>query len=65
MTVLRFVFVPVVMALALVACETPDGGRRKKKTRPPLPGEEASDLSWGRPTKASDISSPFGLPTSR
>lgn len=53
------------VALALCSCETADGGRKKKRPRPMLPGEEDSSLSWSRPTKSSEISSPFGLPTSR
>ncbi len=65
MKFLRLTFPVLLTALSLVACETPDGGRKKKKVRPLLPGEDASDLSWSRPTKSSEIASPFGLPTSR
>lgn len=55
--------VPLCVACAgLTACETTDNGKKKK--RPPLPGEEMSDLSWGRPTGPNDISSPLGLPMS-
>ena len=62
---LRYFLLASCAVMVLGACESTDGGRKKKKTRPPLPGEEASDLSWSRPTKSSEISSPFGLPTSR
>lgn len=65
MNLLRPTVLATLAALSLCACETSDGGRKKKKTRPPLPGEEDSSLSWSRPTKSSDISNAFGLPNSR
>jgi hypothetical protein len=65
MKILRFTGLAALLAMLLCSCETSDGGRKKKRTRPPLPGETESDLSWSRPTKSSEISSPFGLPTSR
>ena len=65
MNILQFSGVAILLAFSLCACETSDGGRKKKRTRAPLPGETESDLSWSRPTKSSEISSPFGLPTSR
>lgn len=65
MKLLRLAGLAALLAVSLTACETSDGGRKKKKPRPMLPGEEDSSLSWSRPTKSSEISSPFGLPTSR
>ncbi|MES2708455.1 MAG: hypothetical protein V4726_17820 [Verrucomicrobiota bacterium] len=62
---LRFASAVILILSCAVACESADGGRKKKRTRPPLPGETDSDLSWSRPTKSTDVSSPFGLPTSR
>ncbi len=51
-----------VLCFALNACESTEP---KKKRRPPLPGEEVNDLSWGRPTGPNDVSTPYGLPMSR
>lgn len=62
---LRLASVAALICACTVSCESSDGGRRKKKTRPPLPGETDSDLSWARPTKATDVTTPFGLPASR
>ena len=65
MKLLRIGSVAALILACVVSCETSDGGRKKKRPRPPLAGESDSDLSWSRPTKANDVSSPFGLPTSR
>jgi hypothetical protein len=51
-----------VASLVTASCESTEP---KKKKRPPLPGEDESDLSWNRPTGPNDISTPFGLPMSR
>lgn len=52
------------ICFGLTACETTN--EPKKKKRPPLPGEEMSELSWGRPTGPGDVPSPMGgLPMSR
>ena len=48
--------------LGLQACESTGP---KKKPRPPLPGEELSELGWSRPTGPNDVSTPYGLPMSR
>ena len=51
------------ICFGLPACESTDPPRKK---RPPLPGEEVSELSWGRPTGPNDVPTPFGgLPMSR
>ena len=50
------------ISFSAASCET---DQPKKKKRPPLPGEEDSDLSWSRPTGPNEISTPFGIPTSR
>ena len=47
----------------LVSCETTD--QPKPKKRPPLPGEEASELNWNRATGPNDVVTPMGLPMSR
>jgi hypothetical protein len=65
MKMLRLTILASLAAVLCCSCETSDGGRKKKRTRPPLPGEDESSLSWNRPTRSSEISSPFGLPTSR
>lgn len=62
---IRFLSLLTLLSLGLCACQVSDGGRKKKRTRPPLPGETESDLSWSRPTKPTDIASPFGIPASR
>jgi hypothetical protein len=48
----------------LAGCESNKPPLTKKK-RPPLPGEEVSDLSWSRPTGPNDVPTPMGLPMSR
>lgn len=56
----------ILASLCLAACQSVDtAGTKKKKPRPPLPGEEDSELSWNRPTRQSEVGTPFGLPTSR
>lgn len=65
MKIFRLLSAVVLVFSCAVACESSDGGRKKKRTRPLLPGESESDLSWSRPTKSTDVTSPFGLPTSR
>jgi hypothetical protein len=55
------VVMTVITLTGLTACETTE---LKEKKRPPLPGEEVSDLSWSRPTGPNEISTPMGLPMS-
>ncbi len=55
--------VSAVICLTAISCESDQ--TIKKKKRPPLPGEEESDLSWSRPTGPNDINSPLGMPMSR
>ncbi|HWB04134.1 MAG TPA: hypothetical protein VG796_13990 [Verrucomicrobiales bacterium] len=64
---MRLIHVALVAVIALVipglsSCESTT---LKEKKRPPLPGEEQSDLSWSRPTGPNDVVSPLGLPMSR
>ncbi|RYD36084.1 MAG: hypothetical protein EOP86_06920 [Verrucomicrobiaceae bacterium] len=65
MKFLRLASVAALILSTVVACESTDGGRKKKKPRPPLPGESESDLPWSRPTRSTDMVNPFGLPASR
>ena len=60
---LRFAAAVLLAAAALVSCESTETVKPKK--RPPLPGEDVNELSWGRPTSASEVSTPFGMPMSR
>ena len=53
----------LMLCAALVSCESTETVKPKK--RPPLPGEEVNELSWGRPTGPNDVSTPYGLPMSR
>jgi hypothetical protein len=53
----------VLLGMVLCSCESSDTVKPKK--RPPLPGEEVNELSWGRPTGPNDVASPYGLPMSR
>ena len=62
---IRFLFPVLAAVLALSSCESTNAVGKKKKERPLLPGEEESSLSWNRPTRAGEVNSPFGLPTSR
>jgi hypothetical protein len=52
------------LGAGLAGCESNKPPLSKKK-RPPLPGEEVSDLSWSRPTGPNDVPTPMGLPMSR
>ena len=65
MKFLRLASVVALILSTVVACESTDGGRKKKRTRPALPGEADSDLPWSRPTRSTDMVNPFGLPASR
>lgn len=65
MKIFRFVGTTMLLMAVLCSCETSDGGRKKKRTRPPLPGETESELSWARATRPTDVPSAFGLPNSR
>lgn len=62
-------FLPVSLAAVLLlsaglcSCESTETVKPKK--RPPLPGEEVNELSWGRPTSANEVSTPYGMPMSR
>lgn len=49
--------------VCLPACETDN--KRKKKARPPLPGEEISSLPHNRPTRPTEMGNPFGLDRQR
>ena len=49
----------------MVASCASDETALQPKKRPPLPGEEVNELSWGRPTSANEVSTPYGLPMSR
>lgn len=53
----------LLLSTALISCESTETVKPKK--RPPLPGEDVNELSWGRPTGPNDISTPFGMPMSR
>jgi hypothetical protein len=53
------------VAACAVSCASDPIPKKKKKKRPPLPGEDASDLSWNRPVRANDVGSPLGMPMSR
>jgi hypothetical protein len=57
-----FAIVAAAVSLGLSGCASSEPPRKK---RPPLPGEEVSDLSWSRPTGPNDIGTPMGLPLSR
>ena len=61
-------FLPVSLAAALLSaglCSCESTETVKPKKRPPLPGEEVNELSWGRPTSANEVSTPYGMPMSR
>ena len=60
---LRFFSSLLILGAALVSCESTETVKLKK--RPPLPGEDVNELSWGRPTGPNDVSTPFGMPMSR
>jgi hypothetical protein len=60
---LRFAAALLVLGTALVSCESTETVKPKK--RPPLPGEEINELSWGRPTGPNEVATPFGMPMSR
>ena len=60
---LRFFSSLLILGAALVSCESTETVKPKK--RPPLPGEDVNELSWGRPTGPNDVSTPFGMPMSR
>jgi hypothetical protein len=60
----RFAAALLVLCAGLVSCETTETTMKPKK-RPPLPGEDVNELSWGRPTGPNDVTTPFGMPMSR
>jgi hypothetical protein len=60
---LRLSFCAWALCAGLVSCESTETVKPKK--RPPLPGEDVNELSWGRPTGPNDLSTPFGMPMSR
>ena len=47
----------------LCACQSTDTPAPKKRAA--LPGENDSELNWGRGTGPNDFASPLGLPMSR
>ncbi len=51
----------VVSAAGFTACESTDTVKVKK--RPPLPGENDSELSWNKPGP-NDMANPMGIPMS-
>jgi len=58
-----FTAIALLTALLVPSCESTETVKPKK--RPPLPGENESELSWGRATGPNDVSTPFGMPMSR
>ncbi len=65
LTSVRRIGAGVLLSLGLVvaSCESTESVKEKK--RPPMPGEEVNELSWGRPTGPNDVMSPYGIPMSR
>jgi len=61
--VVRIAAAALLLCAGLASCEST--GTVKPKKRPPLPGEEVNELSWGRPTGPNDVSTPYGMPMSR
>lgn len=59
----RLIAAALLICAGLSACESTETVKPKK--RPPLPGEEVNELSWGRPTGPNDVPSPYGMPMSR